>query len=62
MITGDHITTAKAIAKDLGILNKGELAITGDELDKIPDNKLVKNIMNYSVFASYTYIYLKLGL
>ncbi len=51
MITGDHITTAKAIAKDLGILNKGELAITGDELDKLPDNKLAKNIMNYSVFA-----------
>lgn len=51
MITGDHITTAKAIAKDLGILNKGELAITGDELDKLPDNKLVKNIMDYSVFA-----------
>ena len=51
MITGDHITTAKAIAKDLGILNKGEHAITGDELDKLPDNKLVKNIMDYSVFA-----------
>ena len=51
MITGDHITTAKAIAKDLGILKEGELAITGEELDKIPEEKLIKDIMNYSVFA-----------
>ena len=51
MITGDHITTAKAIAKDLGILKEGELAITGEELDKISEEKLIKDIMNYSVFA-----------
>lgn len=51
MITGDHITTAKAIAKDLGILQNNELAITGSELDKITDSNLVKNIMDYSVFA-----------
>ena len=51
MITGDHITTAKAIAKDLEILKGRELAITGQELDKIPDSKLEKDIMNYSVFA-----------
>ncbi len=54
MITGDHITTAKAIAKDLEILKGRELAITGQELDKIPDNKLEKEIMNYSVFARVT--------
>ena len=54
MITGDHITTAKAIAKDLEILKGRELAITGQELDKIPDSKLEKDIMNYSVFARVT--------
>lgn len=51
MITGDHIVTAKAIAKELGILKLGAIAITGEELDKIPQKDLEKNIMNYSVFA-----------
>ncbi len=51
MITGDHIITAKAIAKDLGILGKHDLAITGKELDEITDKELEKNIMKYSVFA-----------
>ena len=54
MITGDHIITAKAIAKEIGILGKDEFAITGNELDKLTDNELVKNIMNYSVFARVT--------
>lgn len=54
MITGDHIITAKAIAKDLGILRGSDLAITGEELDKIPQSILQKNIMNYSVFARVT--------
>ena len=54
MITGDHITTAKAIAKNLEILKGRELAITGEELDKIPDSKLEKEIMSYSVFARVT--------
>jgi len=54
MITGDHIVTAKAIAKDLGILSGNDLAITGEELDKLPQNLLQKNIMNYSVFARVT--------
>lgn len=51
MITGDHISTAKAIAKDIGILKNNELAITGKELDKIAQIDLEKNIMKYSVFA-----------
>ena len=51
MITGDHISTAKAIAKDLGILKMKDYAITGNELDRISQKDLEKNIMNYSVFA-----------
>lgn len=54
MITGDHIATAKAIAKELGILRGGNLAITGAELDNISQKELEKNIMNYSVFARVT--------
>ena len=51
MITGDHIDTAKAIAKELNILGKYDKAITGEELDKIPQEKLEKEIKDYSVFA-----------
>ena len=51
MITGDHIITAKAIARELGILYGKDLAITGKELDNISDKELEKNIMRYSVFA-----------
>lgn len=51
MITGDHILTAKAIAKDLGIYNSDDIAITGSELDKISDREFEKNVMKYSVFA-----------
>ena len=54
MITGDHIATAKAIAKDLGILKTGEKAITGNELNKISDEELERNIAIYSVFARVT--------
>ncbi len=51
MITGDHVTTAKAIATNLGILVPGKLALTGKELDDMSDNELQKNILKYSVFA-----------
>jgi len=51
MITGDHIKTATAIAKNLGILKQNDIAITGAELDKITEEDLEKNIMRYSVFA-----------
>ena len=54
MITGDHLETAKAIAKDLGILEQRDLAITGQELDKMTQNQLEKNIKKYSVFARVT--------
>ncbi len=54
MITGDHIATAKAIAKDLNILGTHDKAITGQELDKIPQKKLEKEIRDYAVFARVT--------
>lgn len=54
MITGDHLETAKAIAKDLGILGLKDKAITGQELDQIKQEQLEKNIKEYSVFARVT--------
>ena len=54
MITGDHIATAKAIAKELEILQEGDKSITGQELDKIPQEKLEREIENYAVFARVT--------
>lgn len=51
MITGDHKDTAVAIAKELGILDSEEMAITGAELSKISDEDLLKTIQNYSVYA-----------
>ena len=51
MITGDHLQTATAIAKELGILRKGDLAINGETLEKISQQELEKDIMRYSVFA-----------
>ena len=54
MITGDHITTANAIATELGILKKNDLSITGAELDRLPKTEFKKNIMKYSVFARVT--------
>lgn len=51
MITGDHKITAIAIAKELGILENEEEALTGKELDNISDEELTKNIRKYSVYA-----------
>ena len=54
MITGDYLATAVAIAKDLDILKHGDKAITGTELDQIPQKKLEEEISKYSVFARVT--------
>ena len=51
MITGDHKITAIAIAKELGILENDDEAITGTELEKMSDEDLEKNIRKYSVYA-----------
>ena len=54
MITGDHIATAKAIAKQLNILGTYDKALTGQELNKMSQETLEKNIKDYSVFARVT--------
>lgn len=51
MITGDHVVTASAIAKELGILLPGDKAITGAELDAMTDREFDKVIENISVYA-----------
>lgn len=51
MITGDHKDTAVAIAKQLGIADSADAAITGAELDKFSDEELNNQIENYSVYA-----------
>ncbi len=51
MITGDHKITATAIAKKLGILENENEAITGQELEKMSDEDLQKNVRHYSVYA-----------
>ncbi len=51
MITGDHVVTASAIAKELGILLPGDKAITGVELDEMSDEELDATLETISVYA-----------
>ena len=51
MITGDHVVTAAAIAKDLGIMQPGDRAITGAELDAMTDAELDSQVERISVYA-----------
>lgn len=51
MITGDHETTATAIAKQIGIVNGDVLTVNGKELEKLSDRQLEKKINEYRVFA-----------
>ena len=51
MITGDHVVTASAIAKELGILLEGDKALTGAELDAMTDSELDAAVENISVYA-----------
>ncbi len=51
MITGDHKITATAIAKQIGIYNEGDMAVTGTELDAMSDQQLDENITKISVYA-----------
>ncbi len=54
MITGDHATTARAIASELKILNEGDIVMTGKELDSLSDDKLISLLPQISVFARVT--------
>lgn len=51
MITGDHKSTALAIAREIGIYKDGDIAITGSELEKLSDAELNENVADYSVYA-----------
>ncbi|HIU41576.1 MAG TPA: cation-translocating P-type ATPase [Candidatus Egerieicola faecale] len=51
MITGDHVTTASAIASQIGILREGNRAVTGAELDAMSDEELAQNLEQISVYA-----------
>lgn len=51
MITGDHKITATAIAKQIGIYEEGDLALTGAELDALTDEELASRIETISVYA-----------
>lgn len=51
MITGDHVVTASAIARDLGILTDGDRAITGAELDAMSEEELDAQVEHIAVYA-----------
>ena len=51
MITGDHVVTAQAIAKQLDIFREGDMALTGPQLDEMSDEELDANIEHISVYA-----------
>ena len=51
MITGDHVITAQAIAKEIGIFEDGDMAITGAELDAMTDAELDESVEKISVYA-----------
>ncbi|WP_071130888.1 cation-translocating P-type ATPase [Enterococcus timonensis] len=54
MITGDHAVTASAIAVELGIMDKGDSAMTGTELKQLTDDQLDEKIEKQAVFARVT--------
>lgn len=51
MITGDHLATAQAIAKEIGIMDKNDRAMTGAELDRMSQEDLEAHIYDYAVYA-----------
>lgn len=51
MITGDHKSTALAIAREIGIYGDGDTAITGADLEKMTDEEFYANVAQYSVYA-----------
>ena len=51
MITGDHKLTAVAVARELGIYRPGDLAVTGEDLDFLPQSALEEEVERFSVYA-----------
>lgn len=51
MITGDHVVTASAIARELGIMQEGDKAITGAQLDAMSEEQLDKEVEHIAVYA-----------
>lgn len=51
MITGDHKTTAAAIGREIGLMSRGDMALTGSELDAISDDELDRELEKISVYA-----------
>jgi P-type Ca2+ transporter type 2C len=51
MITGDHLITGVAVARELGILRPGAGALTGEDLDKMEDEELAEKVRIVDVFA-----------
>lgn len=54
MITGDHKTTARAIARDLNLFKEGDVALSGQELDALNDEELMEKLEHISVYARVT--------
>ena len=54
MITGDYRLTAQAIAKEADIWREGDIVLTGEEIDKMPDDELAEKLARTSVFARVT--------
>ena len=51
MITGDHVVTASAIARELGIMREGDRALTGAQVDAMTDSELDEQVENIAVYA-----------
>ena len=54
MITGDHVVTASAIAREIGILCEGDKVLTGVELNEMSQKGLIDHVKEYSVYARVT--------
>ncbi|MBQ8515500.1 MAG: cation-translocating P-type ATPase [Ruminococcus sp.] len=54
MITGDHVVTASAIAKEIGILERANEAVEGSVLDGISDEEMIEFVADKSVYARVT--------
>jgi Ca2+-transporting ATPase len=51
MVTGDHASTAVAVAREVGIYSEGEIVMRGSELDHISDDELAEKVEKISVYA-----------